>query len=90
MPFADHLASRAWSQTIDERRTVQVWRRHDGKYRVVELHRIGESSRYREARGETFEEHASALAQAKLWADHPANNGHDALGGADEARANRR
>ena len=66
-PFANHLASRVWSQTIDERRTVQVWRRHDGKYRVVELHRIGESSRYREARGETHETHAFALEQGKLW-----------------------
>ena len=68
-PFADHLASRAWSQTIDERRTVQVWRRHDGKYRVVELHRIGESSRYREARGETLGQIGSALSVAEQWAE---------------------
>jgi hypothetical protein len=67
MPSADHLASRAWSHTIDDRRTVQVWRRHDDQYRVVELHRIGESSRYREARGETFDSIGSALSVAKQW-----------------------
>jgi hypothetical protein len=68
-PFADHLASRAWSHTIDDRRTVQVWRRRDGKYRVVELHRIGESSRYREARGETLGQIGSALSVAEQWAE---------------------
>lgn len=67
MPFADHLASRACSWTIDEQRTVQVWRRHDGKYRVVELHRIGESSRYREARGETLLDYKSGHALAMRW-----------------------
>lgn len=68
MPLADHLASRAYSWTIDERRTVQVWRRHDGRYRVVELHRIGEGSRYREARGETLDHIGVALSVAKQWA----------------------
>lgn len=66
-PFADHLASRYCSWTLDERRTVQVWRRHDGKYRVVELHRIGESSRYREARGETCLTYDTALTVASIW-----------------------
>jgi hypothetical protein len=67
MPFADHLAYRACSWTIDEQRTVQVWRRHDGKYRVVELHRIGDSGRYREARGQTCDDYASAHAAGMRW-----------------------
>jgi len=67
-PFADHLASRVCSWTVDERRTVQVWLRHDGKYRVVELHRIADSSRYREARGETLHDYASGHALGMRWA----------------------
>ena len=40
--IADSLATRvnSWG---DDRRTVQIWRRWDGRYRAVELHRIGDA-----------------------------------------------
>jgi hypothetical protein len=64
--IADHLTTKIHDWGTD-RRTVQVWRRHDNQYRVVELHRIGESSRYREARGETCKNFDDALRFAREW-----------------------
>ena len=64
--IVDSLATRvnSWG---DDRRTVQIWRRWDGRYRAVELHRIGESSRYREVRGETCATYEAAETRAAEW-----------------------
>lgn len=66
--IADDLARKVhnWS---NERVTIQVWSRWDGAYRAVELHRIGESSRYREVRGKTFQKFPEALDAAREWED---------------------
>lgn len=64
---ADHLTKRIWSWGND-RTTVQVYARHDGKFRVVQLERIEESSRYRETRGETCDSLADAEERFEAWA----------------------
>lgn len=51
----------------NDRHTVQVWRRADGRFRAVALERIGETSRYREVDGATCYTREDAIAIALAW-----------------------
>lgn len=51
----------------NDRHTVQVWKRADGRFRAVALERIGESSRYREVDGATYDDREDAIAIALDW-----------------------
>lgn len=51
----------------NDRHTVQVWKRADGRFRAVALERIGESSRYREIDGATHDTREDAIAIALDW-----------------------
>lgn len=63
-------STRVWSWG-DDRRSLQVWLCSDGLYRVVELHRIAESSKYREGRSVAESCPKTAMALARTWRDAP-------------------
>lgn len=64
--IVDHLMRRIASYG-DDRHTAQIWLRHDNRYRVVLLERIGESSRYREVDGATWDNLEDAQATFVDW-----------------------
>lgn len=63
-------STRLWSWG-DDRRSVQVWLCSDSVYRVVELHRIGETSKYREGRSSSETCPKTAMTTARDWRDRP-------------------
>ena len=63
--IADHLSSRVWVYDGEDRK-VEIWLRHDGKFRVVRLHRLT-GRKWREIDGVTVDDQFNAQAQAEHW-----------------------